>query len=113
MKLIKAIIQPVMLEEVKEALEEFGLTGMTVYEARGSGTQKGKYKPGQKDNKGINLLPKSLLEIVVEDTVVDKVVEVIARAARTGAVGDGKVFVYPVESALRIRTGEKGEVAIK
>ncbi len=113
MKLIKAVIQSPMLEDVKEALEGFGITGMTVFEVRGSGNQKGRMSPKNKSNPGINFVPKTHLEIVVEDALAEKVAVIIMQSARTGAIGDGKIFVLPVESCIRIRTGERGVDAIK
>lgn len=113
MKLIKAIIQSPLLEDVKDALEGFGLTGMTVFEVRGSGTQKGRSKPPHKEQTGIHFAPKTQIEIVVEDALADKVADVIMHSARTGAIGDGKIFILPVDACIRIRTGERGMEALK
>ncbi len=113
MKMIKAIVQSPLLEEVKDALESFGLTGMTVFEVRGSGAQKGRSKPPHKERKGINFVPKTQIELVVDDAMAEKAADVIMHAARTGVIGDGKIFILPVEACLRIRTGERGVEALK
>jgi len=112
MKKIEAIIKPFKLDDVKEALTEIGVIGMTVMEVRGFGRQKGHTELYRGSEYTIDFLPKVKVEIVVGDPVVGKVVETIVRAARTGSIGDGKVFVLPVEEAVRIRTGERGEEAI-
>jgi nitrogen regulatory protein P-II 1 len=112
MKKIEAIIKPFKLDDVKEALTEIGVIGMTVMEVRGFGRQKGHTELYRGSEYTIDFLPKVKVEIVVADHVVQKVVETIIAAAKTGSIGDGKVFVLPVEEAVRIRTGERGEDAI-
>jgi nitrogen regulatory protein P-II 1 len=112
MKKIEAIIKPFKLDDVKEALTEIGVIGMTVMEVRGFGRQKGHTELYRGSEYTIDFLPKVKIEIVVADTLVGKVVETIIAAARTGSIGDGKVFVTPVEESVRIRTGERGEDAI-
>lgn len=112
MKKIEAIIRASKLEEVKDALERFGIYGMTVSQVLGCGLQKGRTGLYRGHEYSINLLPKIKLEIVIRDRWVEDVVRIISEAARTGEVGDGKIFVYPVEDALRVRTGESGEDAI-
>ena len=112
MKKIEAIIKPYKLDEVKDALTGMGVIGMTVAEVRGFGRQKGHTELYRGSEYTIDFLPKIRIEIVVADAMVDKVVDTIAAAARTGAIGDGKVFVTPVEAAVRIRTGERDEAAL-
>jgi nitrogen regulatory protein P-II 1 len=112
MKKIEAIIKPFKLDDVKEALTELGVIGMTVTEVRGFGRQKGHTELYRGSEYTIDFLPKVKIELVVADPIVDKVVAAIAAAARTGSIGDGKVFVMPMGEAIRIRTGEKGESAI-
>jgi nitrogen regulatory protein P-II 1 len=112
MKKIEAIIKPFKLDDVKEALTELGVIGMTVTEVRGFGRQKGHTELYRGSEYTIDFLPKVKVELVVPDQLVDKVVALIAAAARTGSIGDGKVFVLPMGDAIRIRTGEKGEAAI-
>ena len=112
MKKIEAIIKPYKLDEVKDALTGMGVIGMTVSEVRGFGRQKGHTELYRGSEYTIDFLPKIRIEIVVADGMVDKVVDAIAAAARTGAIGDGKVFVTPVEMAVRIRTGERDEAAL-
>jgi nitrogen regulatory protein P-II 1 len=112
MKKIEAIIKPFKLDDVKEALTEIGVIGMTVMEVRGSGRQKGHTELYRGSEYTIDFLPKVKVELVVADSLVSKVVETIIAAAKTGSIGDGKVFVLPVEEAVRIRTGERGEDAI-
>jgi nitrogen regulatory protein P-II 1 len=112
MKKIEAIIKPFKLDDVKEALTEIGVIGMTVMEVRGFGRQKGHTELYRGSEYTIDFLPKVKVEIVVADHLVHKVVETIIAAAKTGSIGDGKVFVLPVEEAVRIRTGERGEDAI-
>ena len=112
MKKVEAIIKPFKLDDVKEALTEIGVIGMTVTEVRGFGRQKGHTELYRGSEYTIDFLPKVKLELVVADSVVSKVVETIIAAAKTGSIGDGKVFVLPVEEAVRIRTGERGEDAI-
>jgi nitrogen regulatory protein P-II 1 len=112
MKKIEAIIKPFKLDEVKEALHEVGVSGITVTEAKGFGRQKGHTELYRGAEYVVDFLPKVKLEVVVEDALADRVVEAIAAAAQTGRIGDGKIFVIPVETALRIRTGERNEDAI-
>lgn len=112
MKLVLAIIKPHKLDEVKEALQEVGISGITVTEAKGFGRQKGHTELYRGAEYVIDFVPKIKLEIVVEDSLADNVVEAISSAARTGSIGDGKVFVLDVEQALRIRTGDVGADAL-
>ncbi len=112
MKKVEAIIKPFKLDDVKEALTEIGVIGMTVMEVRGFGRQKGHTELYRGSEYTIDFLPKVKVEIVVPDLLVSKVVETIIAAAKTGSIGDGKVFVLPVEESVRIRTGERGEEAI-
>jgi nitrogen regulatory protein PII len=112
MKLIKAIIKPFKLDEVKEALAAVGIEGMTVTEVKGFGRQKGHTEIYRGSEYTVDFLPKTLLETVVEDDIVDAAVQAIVNAAKTGKIGDGKVFIIPVESAVRIRTEEEGSEAL-
>ena len=112
MKKIEAIIKPFKLDEVKEALNEIGLQGITVLEAKGFGRQKGHTELYRGAEYVVDFLPKVKLEIVLDDALVDRAVEAILQAARTGRIGDDKIFITPVEEAIRIRTGEKGNDAI-
>jgi nitrogen regulatory protein P-II 1 len=112
MKKIEAIIKPFKLDDVKEALTELGVVGMTVTEVRGFGRQKGHTELYRGSEYTIDFLPKVKVEVVVAEPLVEKVVTAIAGAARTGSIGDGKVFVLPLSEAIRIRTGETGEGAI-
>ena len=112
MKKIEAIIKPFKLDEVKEALHEIGVSGITVTEAKGFGRQKGHTELYRGAEYVVDFLPKVKLEVVVADGIADRVVEAIAASAQTGRIGDGKIFVSPIESALRIRTGEKDDDAI-
>jgi nitrogen regulatory protein P-II 1 len=112
MKKIEAIIKPFKLDEVKEALHDVGVSGITVTEVKGFGRQKGHTELYRGAEYIVDFLPKVKLEVVVDDSLADRVVEAIAGAAQTGRIGDGKIFVIPVENALRIRTGEKGADAI-
>ena len=112
MKKIEAIIKPFKLDDVKEALTGIGVIGMTVSEVRGFGRQKGHTDLDRGGKYAVDFLPKIKIEVVVPDHLVDKVAEVIAGAARTGNIGDGKIFVHPVDTAVRIRTGERDESAI-
>jgi nitrogen regulatory protein P-II 1 len=112
MKLIIAIIKPFKLEEVKTALAEIGVEGMTVTEVKGFGRQKGHTEIYRGSEYTVDFLPKVKVEIVVVDTIVPKVIEAIVKAAKTGKIGDGKVFVVPVEETVRIRTDERGESAV-
>jgi len=112
MKKVEAIIKPFKLEEVKDALIKIGIHGMTVSEVRGFGRQKGETEIYRGTEYVVDFLPKIKIEVVVKDDEVEKVVETIANTARTGRVGDGKIFVIPIEDVIRIRTGERGEAAI-
>ncbi len=112
MKKIEAIIKPFKLDEVKEALHEIGIQGITVSEVKGFGRQKGHTELYRGTEYVVDFLPKIKMEIVVKDELVAKVVETVVEAARTGRIGDGKVFVLSVEDVVRIRTGEKGDEAI-
>ena len=112
MKLIEAIIKPFKLDEVKEALNGIGIEGITVSEVKGFGRQKGHTELYRGAEYVVDFIPKVRLEIAVADDLVAKVVETIETTARTGRIGDGKIFIIPLEDALRIRTGEKGEDAI-
>ena len=112
MKKIEAIIKPFKLDEVKEALHDVGVSGITVTEAKGFGRQKGHTELYRGAEYVVDFLPKVKLEVVVDDAQCARVVEAIAAAAQTGRIGDGKIFVLPVESALRIRTGETDSDAI-
>lgn len=112
MKLIKAIIKPYKLEEVREALSEIGVSGLTVSEAKGFGRQKGHTEIYRGSEYIIDFLPKTQIEAVVSDDLVGAAIDAIVQHAKTGKIGDGKVFVIPVEAAIRIRTGESDEEAI-
>ncbi len=112
MRKIEAIIKPFKLDEVKEALHEIGIQGMTVTEVKGFGRQKGHTELYRGAEYVVDLLPKLKLEILVRDDAVDSVVETIIGASATGRIGDGKIFVLPVEEAIRIRTGERGPDAV-
>ncbi len=112
MKKVEAIIKPFKLDEVKDALVEIGIGGMTVTEVRGFGQQKGHTEIYRGTEYVIDFLPKIKIEVIVKDEDVEKVVETIMKTAQTGRVGDGKIFIIPVEDVIRIRTGERGEKAI-
>ena len=112
MKLVKAIIKPFKLEEVKEALADVGIEGMTVTEVKGFGRQKGHTEIYRGSEYTVDFLPKVMLEVVVDDSEAEKTSTAIVNAAKTGKTGDGKVFVLPVESAVRIRTDETGPDAL-
>ena len=107
MKLIKAIVRPNKVDEVKDALEKLGIAGMTVTEVRGHGKQKGHTAIYRGKEYNVSLLPKMQIEVVVADAAVDDAIKAIVSAARTGEIGDGRVFVLPVEQTYRIRTGER------
>ena len=109
---IEAVIRPQRLDEVKAALDDFGVTGMTVTEVRGAGKQKGYTQHYRGAEYTVNLIQKLKLEIIIGEAEVDKIVEAIASAARTGEIGDGKIFLSPVLDAIRIRTGERGNDAV-
>ena len=108
MKKVEAVIKPFKLDEVKEALHDVGVSGITVTEAKGFGRQKGHTELYRGAEYVVDFLPKVRLEVVVEDNLVERVVEAIANAAHTGRIGDGKIFVSPIEEVVRIRTGERG-----
>jgi nitrogen regulatory protein P-II 1 len=108
MKLIKAIVRPNKVDEVKDALERLSISGMTVSEVRGHGKQKGHTAVYRGKEYNVSLLPKMEIELVVEDSIVEDAIKAIVQAARTGEIGDGRVFVLPVEQTYRIRTGEQG-----
>lgn len=112
MKKIQAVIRPGRFEEIKEALCKFNINGITVTQVNGCGLQKGKTEVYRGTEYSIDLLPKLKMEMVVSDNIVDDIIRVIVDAGRTGEIGDGKIFVYPLETAVRIRTGEAGEAAI-
>jgi nitrogen regulatory protein P-II 1 len=112
MKKIEAIIKPFKLDEVKEALHEIGLQGMTVTEAKGFGRQKGHTELYRGAEYVVDFLPKVKIEIVMDDSLVERAIEAITNAAHTGRIGDGKIFVSSVEEVIRIRTGETGPEAI-
>ena len=112
MKKIEAIIKPFKLDEVKEALQEVGLQGITVIEAKGFGRQKGHTELYRGAEYVVDFLPKVKVEVVVGDAMAEKAIEAIVKAARTGKIGDGKIFVFDVPQVVRIRTGETGEEAV-
>ena len=112
MKKIEAIIKPFKLDEVKDALNALGVAGMTVSEVKGFGRQKGHVELYRGAEYEINFVPKVKVEIVVAAAMVDKVISAIEETAKTGKIGDGKIFVLPVDETIRIRTGERGETAI-
>jgi nitrogen regulatory protein P-II 1 len=112
MKKIEAIIKPFKLDEVKNALTKIGVQGMTVTEVNGFGRQKGHTESYRGTEYAIDFLPKSKIEIIITDELVTPVIETIERAAKTGKIGDGKIFLSPVEEVIRIRTGERGRDAI-
>ncbi len=111
-KLVKCIIQPYRLDEVKEALASIKIQGMTVYEVKGFGRQKGHKELYRGAEYTVDFVPKVELELVVQDNLVKQVLDVVVKAARSGKVGDGKIFVMNVEEAVRIRTGEAGDAAL-
>lgn len=113
MKKIEAIIRPEKLTEVKDALDDLGLHGMNFTQVTGRGSQRGIVHQGRGgETVTVDLLPKVKLEIVVSDIAVERAISAIIAAARTGNIGDGKIFVYPVDTAVRVRTGERGDVAV-
>ncbi|MBO4329356.1 MAG: P-II family nitrogen regulator [Rhodocyclaceae bacterium] len=112
MKKIEAIVKPFKLDEVREALSEVGINGLTVTEVKGFGRQKGHSEIYRGAEYVVDFLPKIKIEIVLADDIVDQAIEAIIRAAHTGKIGDGKIFVTPVEQVIRIRTGETGETAV-
>ncbi|MEC5207542.1 MULTISPECIES: P-II family nitrogen regulator [Vogesella] len=112
MKKVEAIIKPFKLDEVREALSDIGINGLTVTEVKGFGRQKGHTELYRGAEYVVDFLPKVKIEVVIADDLVDRAIESIVAAARTGKIGDGKIFVYPVEQVVRIRTGETGEDAV-
>ncbi len=112
MKLVSAIIKPFKLDDVREALSEIGVQGITVTEVKGFGRQKGHTELYRGAEYVVDFLPKVKLEAVVDDDMVPQVIEAVTKSANTGKIGDGKIFVYPVEQAVRIRTGETGVEAL-
>ncbi len=112
MKKIEAIVKPFKLDEVRESLSEVGITGLTVTEVKGFGRQKGHTEPYRGAEYVVDFLPKIKVEVVVTDDLVDAAVEAIVKAAHTGKIGDGKIFIMSVEQVIRIRTGETNEAAI-
>ncbi len=112
MKKIEAIIRPFRIDDVREALAEIGVKGMTLTEVKGYGRQKGHTELYRGSEYQIDFLPKIKLEVIVVDSLADKVIDTIVNAAKTGQVGDGKIFVYAVEDVVRVRTGESGEDAL-
>ncbi len=112
MKKIEAIIKPFKLDEVKEALHEVGIQGITVIEAKGFGRQKGHTELYRGAEYVVDFLPKVKIEVVIEDSMLDTVVEAVQNAAKTGRIGDGKIFISSIDEAIRIRTGDKGGEAV-
>ncbi|WP_018233007.1 P-II family nitrogen regulator [Thioalkalivibrio thiocyanodenitrificans] len=112
MKLVTAIIKPFKLDDVREALSEIGVQGITVTEVKGFGRQKGHTELYRGAEYVVDFLPKVKLEVAVDDAMADQVIEAITKAANTGKIGDGKIFVFPLEQAIRIRTGESGTDAL-
>ena len=112
MKKIEAIIKPFKLDEVKEALHEVGIQGITVLEAKGFGRQKGHTELYRGAEYVVDFLPKVKIEVVIEDSMLDAVLEAVQAAAKTGRIGDGKIFISTIDEAIRIRTGEKGSEAV-
>ena len=112
MKKIEAIIKPFKLDDVREALSDIGVQGITVSEVKGFGRQKGHTELYRGAEYVVDFLPKVKIEVVVPDGIVEQVIEAVTKAARTGKIGDGKIFVTPIDQAVRIRTGETGEEAV-
>ena len=112
MKLVTAIVKPFVLEDVKGALEQLGVLGMTVSEVQGYGRQKGHTEVYRGAEYSVDFVPKVRVEVVADDALADKVVDAVVEAARTGKIGDGKVWVTPVETVVRVRTGERGSDAL-
>ncbi len=112
MKLVTAIIKPFKLDDVREALSEIGVQGITVTEVKGFGRQKGHTELYRGAEYVVDFLPKVKLEVAVDDAMADQVIEAITKSANTGKIGDGKIFVFPLEQAIRIRTGESGTDAL-
>ena len=112
MKKVEAIVKPFKLDEVREALSELGVTGLTVTEVKGFGRQKGHTELYRGAEYVVDFLPKVKVEVIVSDNLVERAIEAVVKAARTGKIGDGKIFVTNVEQAVRIRTGESGDAAV-
>ncbi len=112
MKKIEAIIKPFRLDEVKDALTKIGIYGMTVTEVKGFGRQKGHVEVYRGTEYEVNFIPKIKVEVIVPDAIIDKVIATVLESAKTGNIGDGKIFLYSLEDVIRIRTGERGEAAI-
>jgi len=112
MKKIEAIIKPFKLDEVKDALNAIGINGMTVTEVKGFGRQKGHVEVYRGTEYEVSFLPKVKIEVVIPDSIIDKVISTIIEKAKTGNIGDGKIFLYSLEDVIRIRTGDRGEAAI-
>ncbi|HEY1438769.1 MAG TPA: P-II family nitrogen regulator [Casimicrobiaceae bacterium] len=112
MKKVEAIIKPFKLDEVREALSEIGVTGLTVTEVKGFGRQKGHTELYRGAEYVVDFLPKVKVEVIISDTLVERAIDAVIKAARTGKIGDGKIFVTTVEQVVRIRTGESGEAAV-
>jgi nitrogen regulatory protein P-II 1 len=112
MKKIEAVVKPFKLDEVREALSDIGVTGLTVTEVKGFGRQKGHTELYRGAEYVVDFLPKVKVDVIIADTLVERAIEAIIKAARTGKIGDGKIFVTNVEQAVRIRTGESGEAAV-
>jgi nitrogen regulatory protein PII len=112
MKKVEAIIKPFKLDEVKDALSKIGIYGMTVTEVKGFGRQKGHVEVYRGTEYEVTFIPKVKIEVVVPDSIIDKVIATIIEKAKTGNIGDGKIFLYSLEDVIRIRTGERGESAI-
>jgi len=112
MKKVEAIIKPFKLDEVKDALNSIGIHGMTITEVKGFGRQKGHVEVYRGTEYEVTFLPKIKLEVVIPDSIIDKVISTIIEKAKTGNIGDGKIFLYSLEDVIRIRTGDKGEAAI-
>ena len=112
MKKVEAIVKPFKLDEVREALSELGVTGLTVTEVKGFGRQKGHTELYRGAEYVVDFLPKVKVEVIVSDALVERAIEAVVKAARTGKIGDGKIFVTNVEQVVRIRTGESGEAAV-
>jgi nitrogen regulatory protein P-II 1 len=112
MKIVEAIIKPFKLDEVKDALNQIGIEGITLIEVKGYGRQKGHAEMYRGAEYAMDFVPKILIQVAVKDDIAARVVEAIAESARTGKIGDGKIFIIPLEEAMRIRTGEKGNEAL-
>jgi nitrogen regulatory protein PII len=112
MKKVEAIIKPFKLDEVKDALNKIGINGMTVTEVKGFGRQKGHVEVYRGAEYEVTFLPKVKIEVVVPDSIIDKVISTVIDKAKTGNIGDGKIFIYSLEDVIRIRTGDRGEAAI-